>query len=141
MDAQISPPLREWIQYLIVNNCWWKPCEPRSFGATDWQSVEPIRGIYAEDYDVKSQYAISISNHAQAVALTLGAVAVKIVEAMTVSLGILTELVPTQEMPQLYGNWTTTFGSRSFHDECNIEGLDRSDFDWLNPAQWKSADV
>ena len=22
--------------------------------------------------------------------------------------------------------------SRSFHDECNIEGLDRSDFDWLN---------
>ena len=24
------------------------------------------------------------------------------------------------------------FGSRSFHDECNIEGLDRLDFDWLN---------
>ena len=38
----------------------------------------------------------------------------------------------TGNIPQLYGNWTTTFGSRSFHDECNIEGLDRPDFDWLN---------
>ena len=38
----------------------------------------------------------------------------------------------TGNIPQLYGNWTTTFGGRSFHDECNIEGLDRSDFDWLN---------
>ena len=40
----------------------------------------------------------------------------------------------TGDLPQLYGNWTTTFGSRSFHDECNIEGLDRPDFDWLNPG-------
>lgn len=38
----------------------------------------------------------------------------------------------TGDLPALYGNWTTTFGSRSFHDECNIEGLDRNDFDWLN---------
>ena len=38
----------------------------------------------------------------------------------------------TGNLPQLFGSWTTTFGSRSFYDECEIEGLGRNDFDWLN---------
>ena len=38
----------------------------------------------------------------------------------------------TGNIPQLFGSWTTTFGSRSFYDECGIEGLSRSDFDWIN---------
>ena len=51
---KFSPPLREWIQYWIVNkSAGGNPVNPRSFGAMDWQSVEPIRGIYAEDYDAK----------------------------------------------------------------------------------------
>ena len=37
----------------------------------------------------------------------------------------------TGNIPQLYGSWTTTFASRSFYDECDIEGLGRNDFDWL----------
>lgn len=51
---KFSPPLREWIQYWIVNkSAGGNPVNPRSFGAMDWQSVEPIRGIYADDYDAK----------------------------------------------------------------------------------------
>ena len=38
----------------------------------------------------------------------------------------------TGNIPALFGSWTTTFGSRAFYDECGIEGLSRSDFDWLN---------
>lgn len=38
----------------------------------------------------------------------------------------------TGNIPQLYGSWTTTFASRSFYDECDIEGLGRNEFDWLS---------
>ncbi len=38
----------------------------------------------------------------------------------------------TGNIPQLFASWTTTFGSRSFYDECEIEGLGRNDFTWLN---------
>ena len=38
----------------------------------------------------------------------------------------------TGDLPNLYGAWTTTFGSRSYYDECEIEGLNRNSFDWLN---------
>jgi len=38
----------------------------------------------------------------------------------------------TGNIPALYGAWTTNFASRSFHDECGIEGLGRNDFDWLS---------
>ncbi len=38
----------------------------------------------------------------------------------------------TGNIPALYGSFTTTFASRTFHDECGIEGLGRNDFDWLS---------
>ena len=38
----------------------------------------------------------------------------------------------TGDLPSLYGAWTTTFGSRSYYDECEIEGLSRNSFDWIN---------
>ncbi len=46
-----SPPLREWIRHWLINkSAGGNPVNPRSFSAMDWQSVEPIRGIYAEQY-------------------------------------------------------------------------------------------
>jgi hypothetical protein len=38
----------------------------------------------------------------------------------------------TGNLPSVYGAWTTTFGSRSYYDECEIEGLNRNAFDWIN---------
>ena len=42
-------PLREWIfNWLINKSAGGSPVSPRSFSPSDWQSVEPIVGIYAE---------------------------------------------------------------------------------------------
>ena len=38
----------------------------------------------------------------------------------------------TGNLPELFGNYTTTFGTRSFYDECSIEGISRGDLDWIN---------
>jgi len=38
----------------------------------------------------------------------------------------------TGDLPELFGNYTTTFGTRSFYDECSIEGISRNDLDWIN---------
>ena len=42
-------PLREWIfNWLINKSAGGNPVSPRSFAASDWQSVEPVTGIYAQ---------------------------------------------------------------------------------------------
>ena len=38
----------------------------------------------------------------------------------------------TGDLPSLYGGWNTTFGTRSFYDECSIEGLNQNELDWIN---------
>ena len=38
----------------------------------------------------------------------------------------------TGNLPGLYGNWTTTFGSRSFYEDCGLEGLNHDAFSWVN---------
>ena len=38
----------------------------------------------------------------------------------------------TGNLPALFGGWNTTFGTRSFYDDCEIEGLNRSDLGWIN---------
>jgi len=38
----------------------------------------------------------------------------------------------TGNLPELYGNYTTTFGTRAFYEDCEIEGLNRADMDWIN---------
>ncbi len=46
-----APPLRDWIHYWLINkSAGGNPVNPRSFSASDWQSVEPIRGLYADQY-------------------------------------------------------------------------------------------
>jgi|GEM_PF-680980 len=49
---RFAPPLREWIRYWLINKAsGGNPVSPRSFSAMDWQSVEPIQGIYADQYN------------------------------------------------------------------------------------------
>jgi hypothetical protein len=38
----------------------------------------------------------------------------------------------TGNLPDLFGNYTTTFGTRSFYDECNVEDISRLELDWIN---------
>ena len=38
----------------------------------------------------------------------------------------------TGNLPALFGGWNTTFGTRSFYDDCDIEGLSQSDMEWIN---------
>ncbi len=38
------------------------------------------------------------------------------------------------DLPNILGTWTTTFGSETWYDECDITGLGRSDMTWINGA-------
>lgn len=38
----------------------------------------------------------------------------------------------TGDLPTITGFWTTTFGSKSFYDDCNVSDLSESDLDWIN---------
>ena len=38
----------------------------------------------------------------------------------------------TGDLPDLFGNYTTTFGTRSFYDECSVEGISRNELEWIN---------
>ena len=51
-----ASPLRQWIQIWLMNkSAGGNPVSPRSFGASDWQSVEPVQGLYAGQYDKDEQ--------------------------------------------------------------------------------------
>lgn len=38
----------------------------------------------------------------------------------------------TGDLPDLFGNYTTTFGTRSFYDECSVEGISQNELEWIN---------
>ena len=38
----------------------------------------------------------------------------------------------TGNLPDLFGAWNTTLTSKVFYDTCEIDGLGRGDFPWLN---------
>ena len=38
----------------------------------------------------------------------------------------------TGNLPELFGGWNTTFGTRSFYQDCDIEGLTQSEMSWIN---------
>lgn len=40
----------------------------------------------------------------------------------------------TGNVPALFGSYNTTFATRTFYDECNVEGIGRNDLDWINGA-------
>lgn len=53
---RFAAPLRQWIQTWLVNkSAGGNPVSPRSFGASDWQSVEPVQGLYAHQYEREEQ--------------------------------------------------------------------------------------
>ena len=40
----------------------------------------------------------------------------------------------TGDLPNILGTWTTTFGSQTNYDTCDIEGMKQSDMGWINGA-------
>lgn len=40
----------------------------------------------------------------------------------------------TGNIPDMYGNWTTTFGTRAFYDDCNAENFSLDAMEWINGA-------
>jgi hypothetical protein len=40
----------------------------------------------------------------------------------------------TGDLPNVLGNWTTTFGLQLFHDGCGVTGLNQDEMTWINGA-------
>lgn len=40
----------------------------------------------------------------------------------------------TGNLPDLFGNYSTTFGSRASYDECGVEDISITDLDWISPG-------
>jgi hypothetical protein len=40
----------------------------------------------------------------------------------------------TGDLPNVLGNWTTTFGLSLFDDTCNIQGINQDEMTWINGA-------
>ena len=40
----------------------------------------------------------------------------------------------TGNIPDMYGNWTTTFGSRAFYNDCNVTNFSFDAMEWINGA-------
>ena len=113
---------------------WWKPCESSFLWRDDGKALSQFE---VSTLNILTQRLLMMIFQSRimlcAVALTLGCSSGQDSGGDDCFSGDIDGLgTDTGNIPQLYGNWTTTFGARSFHDECNIEGLDRSDFDWLN---------
>ena len=40
----------------------------------------------------------------------------------------------TGNIPDMYGNWTTTFGTRAFCNDCNVANFSLDAMEWINGA-------
>ena len=47
----------------------------------------------------------------------------------------------TGNIPDMYGNWTTTFGTRAFYNDCNVANFSLDAMEWINGAAMEVAAV